>query len=331
MADIPTSLKEMFVGIDGSPKTTLLKSFIPGSSPTITVNNPQYLPEAPNLCTITTSINNSNWYLVVRYGDKTGKVLSDLTILYGNPSDTVVCPKGSMCFRGLSKYDHNTFIENITMLYGLLKDISVTIRPQILSFNIPDLPTVLPIGTSYVGNHILNHQESFSIYVWETLKLYEDNIQIGTVIPSETLTSSEFTSTKIFNEVGSHVYKLTGTDSFNRVFEYTQTVNIVMPMYQGSIVNDSIDTNNFDLLTENTECYSGMQIQITSSDNEYIWFCVINARTISTITSDGFNIPIQSPVILAKTINGASITFKCYRITSPVIAGINNFVVNFSQ
>lgn len=330
MTDIPTSLREMFNGIDGSPKTTIIEQFIPGTSTEIKVNNPDYLPDAPNLCTISTSINNSNWYLVVKYETKTGNILSDLTIMYGNPSDTVTCPKGSFCFRGYNEYDQNTFIYNIRMIYQLLTDISATIKPQILSFNITDLPQILPIGTSYIGTHTFNHYESFILYIWDTLKLYEDDVEIKTLDPSDSLTSSEFNSTKVFSEVGSHTYKLSGVDSFSRTFEYTQTVNIVLPMYYGASISDVIDIDIFDTLTESNVCYTGMPVSIISNDNDYIWVCVIETKTISSITSDGFNVPIETPIILNKSINGVNITFKCYRVSSQVIAGTNNFVINFS-
>jgi len=332
MTDIPTSLKEMFNGMDGSPKTTLTEPFIPGSSIEINVNNASYLPDAPNLCTISTSINNSNWYLVIKYETKSGNVLSGLTVLYGNPSNTITCPKGSFCFRGYNEYDQNTFIYNINMMYQLLKDISVTIKPEILSFNIPDLPSIVSIRTSYVGNHTFDHNESYSIYVWETLKLYEDEVEIGEALPSETIISSPFTSGKVFDEIGSHTYQISGIDSFGRIFESdVQTVNVVIPMYYGSIEYDTITSETFDLLTESNNCYTGMDLSILSENNEYIWICIINTKTISTITSDGFDIPIEDSTTLSKTINGVNITFNCYRITSPVVAGINELVIHLTQ
>ena len=319
----------MYDGIDGSPKTTILEQFIPGTSTEIIINNADYLPNAPNLCTITTSINNSNWYLVIKYETKTNNILSDLTVLYGNPSNSIICPKGSFCFRGYNEYDQNTFIYNINMIYQLLKDSSETIKPQILSFNISDLPTILPIGTSYVGTHTFEHYESFILYIWDTLKIYEDNIEIGSTNPAETSTTSTFTSAKIFNETGLHTYKLTGVDSFNRSFEYIQSVNIVLPMYYGTIQSDTINTTNFDLLTESNDFYSGITISIDSIDNDYIWICILNTNMITSITSDGFNVPIENPVILTKTINNVDITFNCYRLSSQVIAGTNTFTVNY--
>lgn len=63
---------------------------------------------------------------------------------------------------------------------------------------------------------------------------------------------------------------------------------------------------------------------VTSTDNQYIWFCVPDGMSISKITLGGFAVPNEAPI----TLSVSGVSYKCYRTTNPLTAGTRSFVVS---
>ncbi len=134
-------------------------------------------------------------------------------------------------------------------------------------------------------------------------------------------------------------YTITDTTTFNCVLKVnnknpklitdinkTIIVNAYYPKYIGgsskaNIVSSDITTFDKKAITSSA---SG-SYNVTSNDNEYVWFCVPSNMTINKVTLNGFAVPMQTAIDI--TITEDKI-YKCYRTANPLSAGTRTFVVS---
>ena len=98
------------------------------------------------------------------------------------------------------------------------------------------------------------------------------------------------------------------------------TVNAYYSMYFGSSSLDQI-TDVTTLTKQALKASPSGTYNISVNENEYIWWCIPNIMTINSIKSGGFDVPIEAPIAIG--------SYKCYRTSSRLKAGIMNCVISW--
>lgn len=146
-------------------------------------------------------------------------------------------------------------------------------------------------------------------------------------------------SVTVDGEPKANPYSVNDTKSFSVVFTInnadpkiattvtkTATVNAYYPKYIGGSVNTELtDADVISLTKQSINGSAAGTYNVTSSDNQYIWFCVPSTMNITKVTLGGFAVPMQAVTTVAVTGKG---NYKCYRTTNPLSAGTRSFVVS---
>lgn len=145
--------------------------------------------------------------------------------------------------------------------------------------------------------------------------------QLYLVSNGTTLESSKKTYNDTINDTNS--YYVVSVNKGITKNSNTITVNAYYPMYFGegsSTYSSSIikDSNKRPIASS-----PNGSVNITFTGKNYLWLCVPNNMTVNKVTSNGFGVPMESPV--TQTVNG---TYKCYRSTDTINAGTVNFVIS---
>ncbi|MCM1079673.1 MAG: hypothetical protein NC344_10280 [Bacteroidales bacterium] len=133
-------------------------------------------------------------------------------------------------------------------------------------------------------------------------------------------------------------YTISDTTTFSGVFKVDNadpklvtdiaksvTVNAYYPKYVGGSTKTTLTSDDITALTKQGISGSASgTANITSADDEYIWFCVPANMTINKVTLGGFAVPLEAAVTVAVTGKG---NYKCYRSTNPLSAGARSFVI----
>lgn len=134
-------------------------------------------------------------------------------------------------------------------------------------------------------------------------------------------------------------YPVSDTTTFNVVFNIdnadpkiqttvnrTAKVNAYYPKYYGGSVSTAMtEAGILALVKQSISGGAGGTYNITSSADQYIWFCVPNGMSISKVTLGGFAVPIEAAQTVAVT---GKDNYKCYRTTNPLSAGTRQFVIS---
>lgn len=108
-------MKTMYQGVNNSPET-ILTADITSSATTIPLASIANLPPAPNLCTL----GEGDDAEVVRYNGVSGQSLTSVERGFGGTT-AKAWTKNTVAARCYTKYDHETFIDNIKELQGSVK------------------------------------------------------------------------------------------------------------------------------------------------------------------------------------------------------------------
>ena len=108
-------MKAMYQGVNNSPET-ILTADITSSATTIPLASIANLPPAPNLCTL----GEGDDAEVVRYNGVSGQSLTSVERGFGGTT-AKAWTKNTVAARCYTKYDHETFIDNIKELQGSVK------------------------------------------------------------------------------------------------------------------------------------------------------------------------------------------------------------------
>lgn len=324
MSDILQKLIPMFIGAEGSFSTPLMQEYTPYVDNKIVVNDTSVLPDVPNLVTIY-SPSDPKHFCVIKYETKTDTVLSGLTVLYGHPYPAVKFKMGSFASRKYTVYDHDTFVKNISMLYNLLLQIiqdSSIIDASIDNFQI-SIPSIVTVNYTPSIPQSFIHSEKYSAYITQ-LTFEQPNGSTINVTPSSSDVSVDFDPTTVFSEEGQYVYTLSGIDITNKSFEKTVSVTAMNYGYIGASQSPVItDFTGLQMFNNGQTTF-----EFTTSQNDYIWVCLADGYILSELTSFGFGIPMQPPIVVTKLIGDVTVSYNCYRSSEQIIAGDNVFKIS---
>ncbi len=108
----------------------------------------------------------------------------------------------------------------------------------------------------------------------------------------------------------------------------TAEVNVqqVLPMYFGFNSAESADGLTLTDLTKQTIKTSpnGTYTLTNHSDGNYLWLCVPDTMTISKVTLNGFDVPMEAQQGKTSSLGN----YKCYRNSNALVAGTYTFVIS---
>lgn len=108
------------------------------------------------------------------------------------------------------------------------------------------------------------------------------------------------------------------------------TVNAYYPKYVGGAKDEDAPIGELmAMLTKQPISSSAYgTYNVTSLDDQYIWFCIPDTMTINKVTLNGFTVSMEEPII-KEVGSGENIhNYNCYRTTNRLSAGTRNFVVS---
>lgn len=182
-------------------------------------------------------------------------------------------------------------------------------------------------------NLIVNLHASITFSANRTV-IYKGESDTVTLSHSATFDGNPLTYTiKVDDSDISNPYTLEDSHTFTAVFSIdnddpnvamditkTLTINAYYPRYYGYLASDSITED--DILTlgkqsrASSATISSLTVNFTTSG--YLWLCVPSGMTISSVTSSGFAVPMESPVTIEVSGKG---DYLCYRSTNEANAG----------
>lgn len=126
--------------------------------------------------------------------------------------------------------------------------------------------------------------------------------------------------------------KITDTTTYNTSIVYrgvtktaSRTYNAYYPkFYGGSTKTTLVEADILALTKQAITASAAGTYNITSADNQYVWFCIPSNMNITKITLGGFGVPLETPITVAITNKG---NYKCYRSSNPLSAGTRSFVI----
>ena len=207
-------------------------------------------------------------------------------------------------------YDKDTEImETIVKLHA---DVNISISPTIIEMNTPTNININSTakfdGKDLTRTLIVDDEPLSNPY---SVTLTQTNPNSGT-------TSRKFNVTMTINNEDPKIQYVMSKDL---------TVTAYYPKFVGIIDKDEITDEDFTLL-EKQNISSSVFISnktISSEEGGYLWLCVPSNMTINNVTSGGFAMPFESPIIVAYDFNGSTNNYKCYRSTNRINSGSTTF------
>lgn len=194
-----------------------------------------------------------------------------------------------------------------------LSDINTVLYTQHAKVNLAVNPTIIEKGVNTQIN--LTWQ-----YIYNDKEITPTSMQLksGDII----LESVNKTYTDTINN--SKSYKAVAINQGITKESNVVTVNAYYPMYFGECetVYDKatlITTNNKRPIASSPRG----DVSITFTGGKYLWLCVPSTMTINKVTSSGFAVPMEAPVM--QTINEQ---YKCYRSADTINKGTVNFTIS---
>lgn len=182
----------------------------------------------------------------------------------------------------------------------------------------------LKIGESFTGSKSFKFNISNPDNISGILSFFEPNnsTAIKTVAPSVT-TATDFIANLNYLNVGTYKYTLSGQDKKGNNIIGNYTISVVAPTYYGSYgvnaPNSTIIKSQFS--ARNLSDVAG-KYTVSVANDEYIWICVPELKSISSFTLNGFMAPFEAPVQVKLTFNGVENTYNCYRSSAALEAGV---------
>lgn len=194
-----------------------------------------------------------------------------------------------------------------------LSDINTVLYTQHAKVNLTGSPTIIEKGVSTQINLSWH-------YIYNDKEMTPTSMQLksgDTVLESINKTYTDTIS-------NSKSYKVVAVNQDITKESNTITVNAYYPMYFGEC---GATYDKATLVTTNNKRPIASSprgdISITFTGGKYLWLCVPNTMTINKVTSSGFAVPMEAPVI--QIINEQ---YKCYRSTDTINKGTVNFTIS---
>lgn len=190
----------------------------------------------------------------------------------------------------------------------VLKDISLILYNQHsnLEFSVTPttieerVPTQVQLDWQFYFNSIEYSPDSITIQ--ENNNLILSDISQKHII-REIDTSTTYTATALFKGIPKTI---------------TIEVNSYLPMYFGSSELETL-TDITTLSRQPVQNSPDGKYNISIAENTYVWWCVPQSMNITGVESEGFEVPIEEPIIVNN--------YKCYRSTNRLKAGTMNCVI----
>lgn len=194
-----------------------------------------------------------------------------------------------------------------------LSDINTVLYTQHAKVNLTGSPTIIEKGVSTQINlswhYIYNDKEMTP----NSMQLKSGDIILESINKTYTDTISNSKS-----------YKVVAVNQDITKESNIITVNAYYPMYFGEC---GANYDKATLITINNKRPIASSprgdISITFTGGKYLWLCVPNTMTINKVTSSGFAVPMEAPIM--QIINEQ---YKCYRSTDTINKGTVNFTIS---
>ena len=195
------------------------------------------------------------------------------------------------------------------------------VAPEISTFTLTPPSSSFKLPATYTLNYI-THKETNIANISGTLTLKRGSTVVKSGIsPSSDGATIAVSDTVTLTPSGVY-YTLSGTDKNGNAFSKYIHVIAYYTSYIGASTSETIsDTLIESLIDMSSPSLSGTMSVNFSGESKYVWF--VTTSTINSITSGGFEVPHNAAVIYAY--NGT--TYKCYRTSSKIVAGLNTFVI----
>lgn len=190
----------------------------------------------------------------------------------------------------------------------VLKDISLILYNQHSNLEFSATPTIIEEGVPTQVQ--LDWQFYFNgiEYPPDSITIQENNNLILSDISQKHIireidTSTTYTATALFKGIPKTI---------------TIEVNSYLPMYFGSSELETL-TDITTLSRQPVQNSPDGKYNISIAENTYVWWCVPQSMNITGVESEGFEVPIEEPIIVNN--------YKCYRSTNRLKAGTMNCVI----
>ncbi len=142
---------------------------------------------------------------------------------------------------------------------------------------------------------------------------------------SNTLISD--TSVKSVSDTINSTTSYSATATYNGVTKTaSRTVSAYYPMYFGSSANTTLEESDILAMTKQSiKSSPSGTYSITVGQGEYLWLCVPSTMSISSVTSSGFEVPMESYITVTVT---DKTDYRCYRSTSSFNEGTVSIVIS---
>lgn len=150
-----------------------------------------------------------------------------------------------------------------------------------------------------------------------TVKQGSNNVYSGTANPGSQKVS--------VNTKGSTKYDLSATADGMTVTG-SATVNAVLPMYFGFAAANAASGQQITSLGKQPLKTSpaGTYTLTNNTDGNYIWLCIPDTMTISRVTLNGFDVPMEAAQNSSTNLGG----YKCYRSSNALVTGSYTIVIS---
>lgn len=191
----------------------------------------------------------------------------------------------------------------------VLQDISLVLYNQHSQLTLKVSPTIIEQGVDTPITIQWGFKFNDSSMDPDTIRVLENSSEISTDTSTKVISRSINSTTNYMVQAS-----LKGVTKVQQM-----TVNAYYPMYFGSSSLDQI-TDVTTLTKQALKASPSGTYNISVNENEYIWWCIPNTMTINSIKSGGFDVPIEAPIAVG--------SYKCYRTSSRLKAGIMNCVIS---
>ena len=196
----------------------------------------------------------------------------------------------------------------------------------------PTVATMTPdwaAGNVEIGNSVslgaITHKETNVGNVQGTLRLTLN----GSAIASSVAASATDAQIALVPAVsvtrssaGTSTITLSGTDTKGNSFSKSSSKTFFAPKFSGYNAAASVSAADILAMTRR----EAFVTSFTLSADAYIYWTTTG--TISKVTSGGFDVPMEAPVTVSLTINGLTVSYKCYRTSGKLLAGTHSFVIS---
>lgn len=220
-----------------------------------------------------------------------------------------------------------------------LKENNITIYPATIPQAVVDPTTgkslseelskitaeLFPLAVTVSGGGVFEKGASRTITVKWTVKEGNDVVQPDTVLVNGDSVSATETS-KVFEGVSATTTYTVKATKGSSTAQGSTTATFVAPMYFGFAQTSEVSSLDIVSLTKQSikTSASGSYSLNNPTTGYYLWLCVPSSMSIKKVTSSGFDVPMEAAANGSTAID----SYKCYRSSSAINAGVMSIVVS---